>query len=80
MKLSIHNPSKNLFKGEVTSVTVPGREGLFTILDNHAPIISLLDSGRITVKIADAMDEQSFDVMDSGYVKALNNSVTICIN
>lgn len=80
MKLSIHNPRKNLFKGEVSSVTVPGTEGLFTILDNHAPIISLLDSGKITVKVAETKDEKSFDVPDSGYVKVLNNSVTICIN
>ncbi|NCB97372.1 MAG: F0F1 ATP synthase subunit epsilon [Bacteroidia bacterium] len=80
MKLSIHNPCKNLFKGEVTSVTVPGTEGLFTILDKHAPIISLLDSGRIIIRLAESGDEKSFDVPDSGYVKVLNNSVAICIN
>ncbi|MDD3035181.1 MAG: F0F1 ATP synthase subunit epsilon [Bacteroidales bacterium] len=80
MKLSIHNPRKNLFKGEVTLVTVPGTEGLFTVLDNHAPIISLLDSGKITIRVAQTGDEKSFDVPDSGYVKVLNNSVTICIN
>jgi len=80
MKLSIHNPCKNLFNGDITSVTVPGTDGLFTILDNHAPIISLLDSGKITVKVAEHGDEKFFDVPESGYVKVLNNSVTICIN
>jgi len=80
MKLSIYNPDISLFKGDVSSVTVPGREGLFTILDSHAPIISLLDPGKITIRIADSTEEKIFDVSESGYVKVLNNSVTICIN
>lgn len=80
MTLSIYTPDKSLFKGDVTSVTVPGRKGLFTILDNHAPIISLLDPGKIEVKITDIADKKVFDVPESGYIKVLKNSVTICIN
>lgn len=80
MKLSIYTPDKSLFKGDVTSVTVPGRKGLFTILDNHAPIISLLDPGKITVITTDVATEKVFDVPESGYIKVLKNSVTICIN
>lgn len=80
MKLLIHNPCKNIFKGEVTAVTVPGRKGLFTILNNHASIISLLDCGKITVTVNEGGEEKVFDVPGSGYVKVLNNSVTICIN
>lgn len=80
MKLSIYNPYKSLFKGEVMSVTVPGAMGLFTILDQHAPIISLLDPGKITVKIAGITDDTVFDVPESGYVRVLDNSVTISIN
>lgn len=80
MKLSIYNPYKSLFKGEVMSVTVPGKMGLFTILDQHAPIISMLDSGKISVKIRGNTDDTVFDVPESGYVRVLNNSVTISIN
>jgi F-type H+-transporting ATPase subunit epsilon len=35
----------SLFKGEITSVSVPGLDGSFQILNNHAPIVSLLQKG-----------------------------------
>ncbi|MBD3862902.1 F0F1 ATP synthase subunit epsilon [Olleya marilimosa] len=50
MHLEIVSPEATLFKGEVTSVTVPGVNGDFEMLNNHAPVVSLLKEG--TVKIA----------------------------
>ena len=50
MILEIVSPEATLFKGEVTSVTLPGVDGSFQILNNHAPIVSILKHG--TVKIA----------------------------
>ena len=50
MYLEIVSPEATLFSGEVTSVTVPGVNGEFQMLTNHAPIVSLLQEG--TVKIA----------------------------
>jgi F-type H+-transporting ATPase subunit epsilon len=49
MILEIVSPEATLFKGEVTSVTLPGVDGSFQILNNHAPIVSILKQG--TVKI-----------------------------
>ncbi|KIA98293.1 MULTISPECIES: F0F1 ATP synthase subunit epsilon [unclassified Flavobacterium] len=49
MILEIVSPEAKLFSGEVTSVTLPGVDGSFQILNNHAPIVSLLQKG--TVKI-----------------------------
>ena len=80
MTLSIVSPEKTLFDGDVKSVLVPGTQGLFEVLENHAPIISLLDPGKITVRTTDVAVEKVFDVPESGYVKVLKNSVTICIN
>jgi F-type H+-transporting ATPase subunit epsilon len=45
MILEIVSPEAKLFKGEVTSVTVPGVDGSFQILNNHAPIVSILEKG-----------------------------------
>jgi F-type H+-transporting ATPase subunit epsilon len=42
MLLEILSPEASLFKGEITSVSVPGLDGSFQILNNHAPIVSLL--------------------------------------
>ena len=50
MILEIVSPEATLFKGEVTSVSLPGVDGSFQILNNHAPIVSILKQG--TVKIA----------------------------
>ena len=47
MILEIVSPEATLFKGEVTSVAVPGINGEFQMLNNHAPIVSLLAGGAI---------------------------------
>lgn len=47
MYLEIVSPEATLFAGEVTSVTVPGVEGEFQMLNNHAPIVSLLQEGNV---------------------------------
>ena len=47
MILEIVSPEAKLFSGEVTSVTVPGVDGSFQILNLHAPIVSLLEKGVV---------------------------------
>ena len=49
MILEIVSPEAQLFKGEVTAVSVPGIEGSFQILNNHAPIVSILKNGIVSV-------------------------------
>ncbi|MDO4951523.1 MAG: ATP synthase F1 subunit epsilon [Bacteroidales bacterium] len=75
MKLTIVTPEKTIYDGEATSVAVPGTKGAFEVLDNHAPIISSLQSGVITVKTADGVQE--FTVR-SGFIEVARNSVSIC--
>ena len=43
------SPEKLLFAGEVESVVVPGSEGQFTVLKDHAPVMTTLKSGLVTV-------------------------------
>jgi F-type H+-transporting ATPase subunit epsilon len=47
MILEIITPEASLFKGEVKSVSLPGLDGVFQVLDNHAPIISSLKNGEL---------------------------------
>ena len=49
MILEIVSPEATLFKGEVTSVAVPGVNGEFQMLNNHAPIVSLLTKGNVKI-------------------------------
>ena len=50
MYFEIVSPEATLFAGEVTSVTVPGVNGEFQMLTNHAPIVSLLQEGQVKVQ------------------------------
>lgn len=43
------SPEKLLFSGEVESVVVPGAEGAFTVLKDHAPVMSTLKPGLVEV-------------------------------
>ena len=47
MYLEIVTPEASLVAGEVESVTVPGVDGEFQMLNNHAPIVSVLQEGKV---------------------------------
>ena len=56
-------------------VRLPGKKGSFSVMDNHAPIVSSLEGGIVKITLKD--DTLIFDV-DSGYVEVKDNRVTIC--
>jgi F-type H+-transporting ATPase subunit epsilon len=53
MLLEIVSPEGHLFKGGVTSVTVPGADGEFQMLNHHANIVSILTAGTIKIAVSD---------------------------
>ena len=53
MILEIVSPEAKLFSGEVTSVSLPGVDGSFQLLNNHAPIVSTLKNGVIKISAMD---------------------------
>lgn len=77
MKLEILSPEGLVFTGEVLSVSVPGSYSAFTILKNHAPIISSLSKGVVSY-VLDGEGEKEI-LIDGGFVEVDNNVVTICI-
>lgn len=50
MYLEIISPKATLYTGEVECLTVPGTNGSFQVLENHAAIVSTLISGKILIK------------------------------
>ena len=76
MRIKIITPSESLFEGEAESVTLPGTMGSFMVLDNHAPIISSLESGKVVVKASDGVQEYP---LKSGFVEVKENNITVCI-
>ena len=75
MLLEIITPDSKVYEGEVKLVQVPGSKGSFQILNNHAPIISTLDPGK--VKIIDKDDRTSFFDIHGGVIEVKNNHIMI---
>lgn len=57
MILEIITPENKLYSGEVDVVTLPGVDGSFQLLNNHAPIVSTLGAG--TVRITESKSSNS---------------------
>ncbi len=77
MILEIVSPEASLFKGEITSVAVPGVDGDFQILNNHAPIVSILKKGSVNIVA------QSFNLNKEAialFVKQNGQNYSIAIN
>jgi F-type H+-transporting ATPase subunit epsilon len=75
MHLDIITPDQKVFGGEATSVTFPGLDGSFEVLNNHAPLIGVLQAGPIVVRTL-AGAPTTFRV-DGGVVEVLNNNVVV---
>lgn len=83
MILEILTPDRKLYSGNVYGVQLPGLDGLFEVLENHAPLVSALGKGK--VKIVPNRNSNSklrlensgnFQI-DGGFVEVLNNRITI---
>ena len=48
MYLEIVSPEASLVSGEIESITLPGMDGEFQMMNNHAAIVSLLCEGNVT--------------------------------
>lgn len=88
MFLEIVSPEAVLFSGEVEVVTVPGVDGEFQMLDNHAPIVSLLQKGSVKIKGNVEVNENFKDkfsndgsdtilTIDSGTIELNDNKIII---
>jgi len=59
MKLEVITPDSNLFSGEAVYVSLPGIDGFFQVLNNHAPIISSLKAGEMKVELTNSVNPGS---------------------
>ena len=66
MKLEIVSPEAILLTSEVESIYVPGINGDFEMLNNHAPIVSLLKKGTVKIKGTIEIDELHQDKFTKG--------------
>ncbi len=76
LTLKIISPEKVVFEGTVNSVTVPGTLGSFQILNDHAPIISSLETGVVEYDTPEGRNR--LDVI-GGFVEVKKNEVCVCV-
>ena len=90
MFIEIVSPEKTIYTGNITSAYLPGSEGFFQILDNHAPIVSTLKNGIIELK-GDFQEDTSKNLslsgpnratleIVSGVVEMKNNKLIILVD
>jgi F-type H+-transporting ATPase subunit epsilon len=76
MKLEIITPDTQLFSGQdVNLVQLPGIDGSFEVLENHAPLISVLKKGRVKV-VSKGQKPQFFDIT-GGVIEVLQNNILV---
>ena len=77
MFLEIVTPEAVLFSSEITSVAVPGINGEFQMLNNHAPIVSILSKGTVKIEAQNnSLDESFVDKFE----KSSDGRFTFAIN
>lgn len=77
MKLEILSPVHSLFKGEVSAITLPGTLGSFTVLKDHAPLISSLAEGVVRYVMEDGQEKEL--PIKRGFVEVKQNEVSVCV-
>jgi len=76
MKLEIVTPSGVIYNGDIKQVTLPGEQGEFGVLPEHASLVSLLDAGVINIETSNGKDV--LVAINSGYVK-IDENKALCI-
>jgi len=78
MNIEIVTPDKNIYSSEIKLVKLPGTDGSFEILKNHAALISTLEKGQI--KVIDTNNDIKFFNIKDGVVEVLNNKITVLLS
>lgn len=69
-----------IFQGNVTSIKLPGIDGKFQILNNHANMLSILTIGIIELSTLEQNKIIRFQIYNSGLLKVNNNLIKILLN
>ncbi|HLZ17593.1 MAG TPA: ATP synthase F1 subunit epsilon [Cyclobacteriaceae bacterium] len=74
MHLEIITPEKKVFEGDVIIATFPGTDGSFQVMNDHAPLVSLLKDGAVVYKSKEGTEEVK---ITGGVVEVLKNKVIV---
>ena len=75
MTIEIVTPDTTIYEGEVSLAQLPGIDGSFEILNNHAAMIAALKKGK--VKVIDAKKAVLFFEINGGVMEVLKNRILV---
>ena len=75
--VNIVSTSGSIFSGNASAVIAPGSIGEMTLLPKHAPLLSSLTKGKIT--LMGTTDKQSVFEINSGFLEISNDKLTILV-
>jgi F-type H+-transporting ATPase subunit epsilon len=73
MKVSVISPESVLFEGDASSVVAPAFDGEVGILENHAPMMTLLGTGSLRL---DGGSGKAFNI-EGGFLQVVDNNVRV---
>ncbi|MFQ5455852.1 MAG: ATP synthase F1 subunit epsilon [Nitrospirota bacterium] len=73
--LIIVTPEKRFFEGEVISIIAPASKGYLGVLVNHAPLLTTLNPGKLTIKEGGGKEEIVF--IGKGFLDIFKNRAII---
>lgn len=79
MNVSIISPEEEIYKGSAEMVVVPGEDGDFAAMFEHAPLITYLRPGKLEVIEAEKIEKISYFVR-GGFVKVQENQCLIMVD
>ena len=75
MRIEIVTPDTTIYEGEVTLAQLPGLDGSFEIMNNHAAMIAALKPGK--VKVIDSKKATLFFDIKGGVAEILKNRILV---
>jgi len=78
MKLDILTPERKIYEGDVYGILVPGVQGYFELLDNHAPIVAALGNGNMKV-LKDKNNNVEEYRINGGFIEMSNNKTVVLV-
>ena len=75
--LTIARVGENLFDGQAVRVTLPGEEGVFTVMANHEAFVTPLAKGNAVVESEDGT-EHTFSI-EKGIAEVSSNQATVLL-
>ncbi len=72
--VTIYTQEKKVYEGSVTAITAPGEDGYVGVMANHAPLLTVLRDGKLTLRKGDQITEHK---ITGGFLEVHHNNAIV---